>query len=512
MVEGYDATVVRSRRGTSRVRAGRHPQLRSTHERAARRRPRGRRRHLRHRRRLPPPGESPTVRTSSSRVAPTSAAPGTCSATRASAPTATCTPSATTSSRGTPTRRSPTARRSWRTCARPSPSTASTATSASATRCARAEWSSDDATLDGRGRPRRRRARPTYTCNFLFMCSGYYCYTEGYTPEFPGRDRFDGRDRASAAVAGRPRLRRQAGRRDRLGRHRDDAGAGDGATAGHVTMLQRSPTYVVARPDVDAIANGLRKVLPDKARLRAHPGKNTLLQQVLYKRDPHGPRQGEGLPARAWSARQLGPDYDVDTHFTPTYDPWDQRLCLVPNGDLFEAITTARPRWSPTTSTRFTETGILLESGEQLEADIIVTATGSQLVTLGEMDFVGRRRAGRLLPDVDLQGLRLLRRAEPGVDVRLHQRVVDAARRPDLRVRVPAAQPHARHRHPDLHPPSAASDATMAAAPVIDDLRRATCNERPIAPRSRATGSRGSTRRTTPRTRSCSARHPSTTA
>ena len=250
----------------------------------------------------------------------------------------------------------------------------------------RAEWSSETATwtveadLAGGG-------TATYTCNFLSMCSGYYSYKEGYTPEFPGRGRFQGRIVHPQAWP------------DDL----DDAGRrvvviGSGATAmtlvpamaptaGHVTMLQRSPTYVAAGPDVDVIANALRKVLPDSVAYDITRRKNTTLQQVFYKRMRRNPDKAkEYLIKRVRKA--LGPDYDVDTHFTPTYSPWDQRLCLVPNGDLFHAINDGSASVVTDHIDTFTETGILLASGDHLDADIIVTATGLNMVTLGEVDFV----------------------------------------------------------------------------------------------------------------------------
>ena len=250
----------------------------------------------------------------------------------------------------------------------------------------RAEWSSDTATwtveADLVGG-----ATATYTCNYLSMCSGYYSYREGYTPEFAGRERFQGRI-----------VHPQAWPEDL-----DDAGKrvvviGSGATAmtlvpamartaAHVTMLQRSPTYVAAGPDVDVIANGLRKVLPDRVAYGVTRTKNTVLQQVMYKRMRKNPDKAKDFLVQR-VAKALGPDYDVATHFTPSYDPWDQRLCLVPNGDLFDAINNGSASVVTDRIDTFTETGIQLESGEHLDADIIVTATGLNMVTLGEVDFV----------------------------------------------------------------------------------------------------------------------------
>ncbi len=249
----------------------------------------------------------------------------------------------------------------------------------------RAEWSSDTATwtvdvdlTDG--------GTATYTCNYLSMCSGYYSYKQGYTPEFPGREQFRGEI-----------VHPQAWPDDLVYAGKQVVVIGSGATAmtlvpamastaAHVTMLQRSPTYVVAGPDVDAIANGLRKVLPDKVAYALTRKKNTTLQQMMYKRMRKNPEKAKGfLVERVGKA--LGPEYDVETHFTPTYSPWDQRLCLVPNGDLFEAIKDGSASVVTGRVDTFTETGIALASGERLDADIIITATGLNMVTLGEVDF-----------------------------------------------------------------------------------------------------------------------------
>ena len=152
-------------------------------------------------------------------------------------------------------------------------------------------------------------------------------------------------------------------------------------------MLQRSPTYVVSRPDQDAIANGLRKVLPDDVAYRITRWKNVKLQAFFYGRTRKQPakvkQQLVGLVRK-----EIGDVCDVDQHFTPRYDPWDQRLCLIPNGDLYTSIRDGRASVVTDHIVEFTETGIRLESGAELPADIIVTATGLNLVTLGEMDVV----------------------------------------------------------------------------------------------------------------------------
>jgi monooxygenase len=249
-----------------------------------------------------------------------------------------------------------------------------------------AEWSSQTATWSVEVEVATTGATETYTCNFLSMCSGYYSYRHGHTPDFTGRDRFRGKV-----------VHPQQWPEDLDFADKRVVVIGSGATAmtlvpamsgtaAHVTMLQRSPTYVAAGPDVDVIANGLRKVLPDSVAYDITRWKNTKLQQFMYKRMRANPDKAKqhlvGLVRKS-----LGPDYDVDTHFTPSYAPWDQRLCLVPNGDLFEAIKAGTASVVTDRVVAFTETGIELESGDHLEADIIITATGLEMVMLGEVDF-----------------------------------------------------------------------------------------------------------------------------
>lgn len=226
----------------------------------------------------------------------------------------------------------------------------------------------------------------TFTCGFLFMCSGYYRYSEGFTPEFPGRDRFHGQiihpQKWTSDVA-------YSGKRVVV--------VGSGATAitlvpamakdaEHVTMLQRSPTYIAARPDVDAFANKLRKYLPAKIAYAITRLKNTKYQQLVYSRSRTHPDKVKEILLKG-VREQLGPDYDIDKDFTPSYNPWDQRLCLAPNGDLFQTMREGKASVVTDTIDTFDETGILLSSGQHLDADVIVTATGLQLVSLGEVQF-----------------------------------------------------------------------------------------------------------------------------
>ena len=251
----------------------------------------------------------------------------------------------------------------------------------------RAEWSSDDARWTVHAQRAETGEAVTITCNFLFMCSGYYSYREGYTPEFEGRERFAGQ---IVHPQHWPADLDETGKRVVV--------IGSGATAmtlvpalaeraAHVTMLQRSPTYVVARPDTDKLANRLRSLLPDRLADTVTRWRNTTMQQMIYRRTRTHPDKVRKVLLDG-VRKELGPDFDVDRHFTPSYDPWDQRLCLVPNGDLFQAIRRGKASVVTDRIRSFDERGIQLESGDTIEADIIVTATGLNLVTLGEMDFV----------------------------------------------------------------------------------------------------------------------------
>ena len=228
-------------------------------------------------------------------------------------------------------------------------------------------------------------ARETYTCSFLSMCSGYYSYKGGHTPEFAGRDDFSGTIVHPQAW---PENFDYAGKRVVV--------IGSGATAmtlvpsmadeaGHVTMLQRSPTYVVSRPDQDWIANTLRRFLPDKLAYRITRWKNIKMQSFMYRRTRTKPDKVREQLLKL--VRKHLDDKTVDEHFTPRYNPWDQRLCLIPNDDLYDSINSGKASVVTDEIDRFVEGGILLKSGETLEADIIVTATGLRLVVLGDIDF-----------------------------------------------------------------------------------------------------------------------------
>jgi len=250
----------------------------------------------------------------------------------------------------------------------------------------KAQWSTDDAQWTVTSTNKATGATNTFTCSFLFMCSGYYSYKKGHTPEFVGRERFKG---TIVHPQEWPTDLDYAGKRVVV--------IGSGATAvtivpsmadkaQHVTMLQRSPTYMVSRPDHDVLANRMRKVLPPKMAYNLTRFKNTWRQQLVYNKTRTDPNKVKQLLLGGIQL-ELGADYDIAKHFTPNYNPWDQRLCLVPNGDFFKAMRDGKASVVTDHIASFTETGIQLASGEHLEADIIVTATGLELVTLGEMDF-----------------------------------------------------------------------------------------------------------------------------
>jgi len=224
----------------------------------------------------------------------------------------------------------------------------------------------------------------TLTCNFLFMCSGYYDYRGGYDPQFSGRDSFAGKI-----------VHPQFWPEDLDYTGKKVVVIGSGATAvtlvpemakkaAHVTMLQRSPTYVVSRPGEDAQANWMREKLGPKAAYAITRWRNVLFGLLFFRlarKNPEKTKQN----LIAMVKKEMGPGYDVDTHFTPRYNPWDQRLCLVPDSDLFNALKSDKASVVTDQIEAFTPTGIKLKSGKELDADIIVTATGLKLIVAGGM-------------------------------------------------------------------------------------------------------------------------------
>jgi cation diffusion facilitator CzcD-associated flavoprotein CzcO len=254
-------------------------------------------------------------------------------------------------------------------------------------RVVRAEWSSERACWTVEVQVAGGEETKTFSASFLLMCSGYYRYDQGYTPSFAGGESFRGLivhpqhwsdeidyakkrvvviGSGATAVTLVPALAR---------------------TATHVTMLQRSPSYIVSLPGEDPIARRLRRVLPERLVYPIVRWKNVLLTLLSFQLSRRRPALAKAM-LRKGLERRLPPEYDIDTHFNPSYGPWQQRLCLVPDGDLFDAICDGRASVATDEIERFTESGIALRSGAQLEADIIVTATGLNMLPLGGVQVV----------------------------------------------------------------------------------------------------------------------------
>jgi monooxygenase len=246
-------------------------------------------------------------------------------------------------------------------------------------------WSSRQAawTVDAAG-PGGRSIR--FTCNFLYMCSGYYDYAEGYMPGWPGMEQFRGSI-----------VHPQKWPEDLTYQGKRVVVIGSGATAvtlvpalartaAHVTMLQRSPSYIVARPSEDPVAKRILKRLPNGFAHRLVRWKNILLGMYFFNFARRKPEHMKKM-IRGFVQQYLGPDFDVDKHFSPRYNPWDQRLCLVPDGDLFFAIRSGKAAVVTDEVETFTPRGLRLKSGGELDADIIVTATGLNLKLLGGLQM-----------------------------------------------------------------------------------------------------------------------------
>jgi monooxygenase len=222
------------------------------------------------------------------------------------------------------------------------------------------------------------------TCNFVYACAGYFDYDSGYQPDFPGVADFAGK-----------LVHPQFWPADLAYEGKKIVVIGSGATAvtlvpalagdaAHVTMLQRSPTYMTVIPGRDVIANALRKVLPADAANRVVRAKNILLTQGFYQLARRQPDRIRKL-LRSVAVRELHDEAYVDEHFNPRYDPWDQRLCVIPSGDLYAAIRAGRASVVTDHVASFQPGGIRLESGRLLEADIVVSATGLSLRPAGGM-------------------------------------------------------------------------------------------------------------------------------
>ena len=252
-------------------------------------------------------------------------------------------------------------------------------------RVVRAQWSSRDAAwtviVDREGQ-----GQILIRCNFLLMCAGYYSYAEGHRPRFAGEENFTGEfvhpqfwpenldyrgkrivviGSGATAVTLLPELAR---------------------TAAHVVMLQRSPTYIVSRPSVDRLAQWLQSKFSATIAYRLTRFKNVLYNQLVYSLARKSPEIVKRLIAKGLR-EGLGSTYDIKTHFTPSYNPWDQRLCAVPDADLFKAIKSGRASVATGSIESFTATGIRLASGTELQADLVITATGLKVNLLGDVIF-----------------------------------------------------------------------------------------------------------------------------
>jgi monooxygenase len=249
-----------------------------------------------------------------------------------------------------------------------------------------AEWSS----AEGLWTVRAERAdgeTVELTCNWLYGCTGYYRYDEGFSPKFEGTERFAGE---IVHPQHWPEDLDYDGKRVVV--------IGSGATAitlvpamaeraAQVTMLQRSPTYVISLPGVEPLAPRLRRFLPEQTVYAITRWKNVLLTSLSYQLSRRAPGLMKRILRRGVE-RQLPEGYDIDRHFKPNYDPWDQRLCVVPRGDLFRAIREGKADVVTDRIESFTEKGIRLESGQELEADVIVTATGLNMLVAGGMKVI----------------------------------------------------------------------------------------------------------------------------
>jgi len=271
-------------------------------------------------------------------------------------------------------------------------------------RVVRASWSTEDArwTVDAVHNGQT----VTLTASVLYVCSGYYHYDAGHVPEFPGIKSFGGTV-----------VHPQQWPEDLDYTGKKVVVIGSGATAvtlvpamadkaEHVTMLQRSPTYVMALPAEDAIATRLRRLIGPRRAYFVVRWKNVLMGTFFYQLSRRRPNVVKSLIRKAM-IKQLPPGYDVDTHFRPSYNPWDQRLCLVPDGDLFTTIRHGKASVVTDQIAEFTETGLRLESGEKLDADIVVTATGLRMLAFGGIDLSVDGRAIELPKTMAYKGMML---------------------------------------------------------------------------------------------------------
>ena len=250
----------------------------------------------------------------------------------------------------------------------------------------KASWSRETANWTVESKHTETGETSIITCNFLMLCSGYYSYDGGFAPDFPGAEQFQGQI-----------IHPQKWPENLDYKNKRVVIIGSGATAvtlvpamaetaQHVTMLQRSPSYIVSLPAADKVANALRRFLPNSFVYGFTRWRNALTAILIYQLSQRRPEMMKRF-IKGQLRKALGPDFDIDRHFTPPYNPWDQRLCLVPDGDMFIALRDKRASIVTDHIESFTPTGIKLKSGEHLDADIIVTATGLNLLAMGGVTF-----------------------------------------------------------------------------------------------------------------------------
>lgn len=247
-------------------------------------------------------------------------------------------------------------------------------------------WSTDDAQWTLEAVDQATGETRSFTAKYVYLCSGYYRYDEGFIPDFKGLDEYQGQ---VVHPMNWPEDLDYTGKKVVI--------IGSGATAitlvpamtdkaAHVTMLQRSPTYVATLPARDPVARVSRRILPEKQAYVLNRWKGILQQVIVYQLSQRQPRLMKKF-FLGMAKRQLPEGYDIEKHFTPNYNPWDQRVCAVPDGDLFKVISKGKASVVTDTIDTFTEHGIKLNSGEELEADIVVTATGFNLQMMGEAEL-----------------------------------------------------------------------------------------------------------------------------
>jgi len=269
-----------------------------------------------------------------------------------------------------------------------------------------ASWSSDDARWTVAVEHTDTGVVSERTCGFLYLCSGYYRYDQGYTPDWPGQQDY-------AGLLVHPQ--QWPTDLDLTGKNVLVIGSGATAvtmvpalaeTAAKVTMLQRSPSYVLSLPATDPIDVLLRKMLPEDLGYRVVRWKNARMGTLIYNFCQKHPVRARAMLRKA-AIKQLPAGYDVDTHLKPAYDPWDQRMCLVPDGDFFAAIKSGKAEIVTDHIEAFTPAGLRLRSGAELDADVIITATGLNLLPLGAIPLTVDGAEIRVAERVAYKGMML---------------------------------------------------------------------------------------------------------